>query len=149
MRLLAGQTSRQSELHYLLPIKRTHNVFRIPIEPGRSASPYPGSENGNVSDDNSNGKGKAKGKGKRAGNILLLFLLIRERFDKFVVDDADFNLKRKRVGMAQLLFDPDLNYCYSSPYHHRHHQRKSPRRNLKQQVKTDLFFTFSSRDLTL
>jgi hypothetical protein len=115
----------------ILPIKRTHNVFRIPIEPGRSASPYPGSENGNVSDDNSNGKGKAKGKGKRAGNC---FLLIRERFDKHVVDDADFNLKRKRVGMAQLLFDPNLNCYYSSPYHLRHHQRKSPRRNLKQQV---------------
>ncbi|KIK46261.1 hypothetical protein CY34DRAFT_439850 [Suillus luteus UH-Slu-Lm8-n1] len=75
----------------------TNLKAKIPIEPGRSASPYPGSENGNVSDDNSNGKGKAKGKGKRAGNILLLFfLLIRERFDKFVVDDADFNLKRKR-----------------------------------------------------
>lgn len=55
----------------------TNLKAKIPIEPGRSASPYPGSENGNVSDDNSNGKGKAKGKGKRA-------------------DDADFNLKRKR-----------------------------------------------------
>lgn len=50
---------------------------KIPIEPGRSASPYPGSENGNVSDDNLNNKGKAKAKGKRA-------------------DDSDFNLKRKR-----------------------------------------------------
>lgn len=55
----------------------TNLKAKIPIEPGRSASPYLGSENGNVSDDNSNGKGKAKGKGKRA-------------------DDADFNLKRKR-----------------------------------------------------
>ncbi|KAG1749719.1 uncharacterized protein EDB91DRAFT_761172 [Suillus paluster] len=55
----------------------TNLKTKIPIEPGRSASPYPGSENGNASDDNSNGKGKAKGKGKRA-------------------DDADFNLKRKR-----------------------------------------------------
>ncbi|KAG0702705.1 hypothetical protein DFH29DRAFT_486837 [Suillus ampliporus] len=55
----------------------TNLKAKIPIEPGRSASPYPGSENGNASDDNSNGKGKAKGKGKRA-------------------DDADFNLKRKR-----------------------------------------------------
>ncbi|KAG1889431.1 hypothetical protein F4604DRAFT_1712299 [Suillus subluteus] len=55
----------------------TNLKAKIPIEPGRSASPYPGSENGNVSDDNSNGKAKAKGKGKRA-------------------DDSDFNLKRKR-----------------------------------------------------
>ncbi|KAG2160042.1 uncharacterized protein EDB93DRAFT_1113127 [Suillus bovinus] len=55
----------------------TNLKAKIPIEPGRSASPYPGSENGNVSDDNSNGKGRAKGKGKRA-------------------DDTDFNLKRKR-----------------------------------------------------
>ncbi|KAG2154536.1 hypothetical protein DEU56DRAFT_769111 [Suillus clintonianus] len=55
----------------------TNLKAKIPIEPGRSASPYPGSENGNVSDDNLNGKGKVKGKGKRA-------------------DDADFNLKRKR-----------------------------------------------------
>ncbi|OAX39418.1 hypothetical protein K503DRAFT_739453 [Rhizopogon vinicolor AM-OR11-026] len=55
----------------------TNLKTKIPIEHGRSASPYPGSENGNASDDNSNGKGKAKGKGKRT-------------------DDADFNLKRKR-----------------------------------------------------
>ncbi|KAG1828737.1 hypothetical protein EV424DRAFT_501854 [Suillus variegatus] len=55
----------------------TNLKAKIPIEPGRSASPYPGSENGNVSDDNSNGKGKAKNKGKRA-------------------DDTDFHLKRKR-----------------------------------------------------
>ncbi|KAG1784260.1 hypothetical protein EV702DRAFT_43772 [Suillus placidus] len=61
----------------------TNLKAKIPIEPGRSASPYPGSENGNVSDDNSNGKGKVKGKGKRA-------------------DDADFNLKRKRPISPQI-----------------------------------------------
>ncbi|KAJ8586822.1 hypothetical protein M405DRAFT_339327 [Rhizopogon salebrosus TDB-379] len=55
----------------------TNLKTKIPIEHGRSASPYLGSENGNASDDNSHGKAKAKGKGKRT-------------------DDADFNLKRKR-----------------------------------------------------
>ncbi|KAF9243818.1 hypothetical protein BU15DRAFT_71938 [Melanogaster broomeanus] len=55
---------------------------KIPIEPGRSTSPYLGSENGNVSDDNSNGKGKAKSKSK-------------------ITDEAEFNLKRKRPVSPQ------------------------------------------------
>ncbi|KIJ68724.1 hypothetical protein HYDPIDRAFT_173384 [Hydnomerulius pinastri MD-312] len=55
---------------------------KVPIEPGRSASPYLGSENGNISDDNSNGKGKGRSKGKLA-------------------DEAEFNLKRKRPVSPQ------------------------------------------------
>ncbi|OJA21260.1 hypothetical protein AZE42_02534 [Rhizopogon vesiculosus] len=73
----------------------TNLKTKIPIEHGRSASPYPGSENGNASDDNSNGKGKAKGKGKRTGNTLLL-QTDEGVSDNLVADDADFNLKRKR-----------------------------------------------------
>ncbi|KAH0838570.1 hypothetical protein J3R83DRAFT_6891 [Lanmaoa asiatica] len=63
--------------------RATNLKTKIPIDPGRSASPYAGSENGNISDDNSNGKVKAKSKGKLA-------------------DEADFNLKRKRLGSPQM-----------------------------------------------
>ncbi|KAH7911240.1 hypothetical protein BJ138DRAFT_1151186 [Hygrophoropsis aurantiaca] len=61
----------------------TNLKTKIPIEPGRSASPYLGSDSGHVSDDNASGKGKGKSKGKRA-------------------DDAEFNLKRKRAGSPQV-----------------------------------------------
>ncbi|KAF8845392.1 hypothetical protein BDN67DRAFT_455048 [Paxillus ammoniavirescens] len=60
----------------------TNLKTKIPIESGRSASPYLGSENGNVSDENSNGKGKGKSKSK-------------------LTDEAEFNLKRKRPVSPQ------------------------------------------------
>jgi hypothetical protein len=49
--------------------RATNLKAKIPIDHGRSASPYLGSENGNISDDNSNSneKAKAKSKGKLAG----------------------------------------------------------------------------------
>ncbi|KIJ07931.1 hypothetical protein PAXINDRAFT_173195, partial [Paxillus involutus ATCC 200175] len=59
----------------------TNLKTKIPIESGRSESPYLGSENGNVSDDNSNGKGKGKSKSK-------------------LTDEAEFNLKRKRQPVS-------------------------------------------------
>jgi len=64
--------------------RATNLKAKIPIDHGRSASPYLGSENGNISDDNSNSneKAKAKSKGKLA-------------------DEADFNLKRKRPSSPQ------------------------------------------------
>jgi len=62
--------------------RATNLKSKIPIDPGRSTSPYLGSENGNNSDDNSNEKAKAKSKGKLA-------------------DEADFNLKRKRPSSPQ------------------------------------------------
>lgn len=70
-------------------------AFRIPIDSGRSASPYLGSENGNVSDDNSSGKVKAKSKGKFAGIVTLQEPDVSSHC---ATDEADFNLKRKRVG---------------------------------------------------
>ncbi|KAG9314633.1 hypothetical protein JVU11DRAFT_5438 [Chiua virens] len=63
--------------------RATNLKAKIPVDSGRSASPYLGSENGNISDDNPNGKAKAKSKGKLA-------------------DEADFNLKRKRPGSPQI-----------------------------------------------
>ncbi|KAF9229635.1 hypothetical protein BS17DRAFT_825710 [Gyrodon lividus] len=60
----------------------THLKTKIQIESGRSASPYLGSENGNVSDDHSNGKAKGKSKSK-------------------LTDEAEFNLKRKRPVSPQ------------------------------------------------
>ncbi|KAF8446246.1 hypothetical protein L210DRAFT_840548 [Boletus edulis BED1] len=63
--------------------RATNLKTKIPIDSGRSASPYLGSENGNVSDDNSNEKAKGKSKGK-------------------IADEADFNLKRKRPGSPQI-----------------------------------------------
>ncbi|KAI9572676.1 hypothetical protein HD554DRAFT_2014662 [Boletus coccyginus] len=63
--------------------RATNLKTKIPIESARSASPYLGSENGNISDDNSNEKAKSKSKGKLA-------------------DEADFNLKRKRPGSPQI-----------------------------------------------
>ncbi|KAG6371663.1 hypothetical protein JVT61DRAFT_9377 [Boletus reticuloceps] len=47
--------------------RATNLKTKIPIDSGRSASPYLGSENGNLSDDNSNEKAKGKSKGKIAG----------------------------------------------------------------------------------
>ncbi|KAN0100890.1 hypothetical protein V8E55_000874 [Tylopilus felleus] len=63
--------------------RATNLKTKMPIDSGRSASPYLGSENGNISDDNFNEKAKSKSKGKLA-------------------DEADFNLKRKRPGSPQL-----------------------------------------------
>lgn len=40
---------------------------RVSAEPGRSASPYLGSENGNASDDSKSVKGKGKAKPARKG----------------------------------------------------------------------------------
>ncbi|KDQ54734.1 hypothetical protein JAAARDRAFT_37833 [Jaapia argillacea MUCL 33604] len=55
------------------------NKVKVPSELGRSTSPFFGSDNGNMSDDNKNSKAKGKSKSKR-------------------VDEAEFNLNRKRPG---------------------------------------------------
>jgi len=64
---------------------RSNAKTKVHSDAGRSESPYVGSENGTMSDDASPSpaKGKGKSKGKR-------------------VDEAEFNLKRKRPGSPQI-----------------------------------------------
>ena len=70
------------------------------MEPGRSASPFLGSDAGAASDDTSvNGKGKGKSKSKRAGksdHVGETSTSLRE-----CSDEAEFNLKRKQVGKVR------------------------------------------------
>ncbi|KAG1715791.1 hypothetical protein ID866_1367 [Astraeus odoratus] len=47
----------------------TNLKTKLPIETVRSASPLPGSDNGNISDDNTNGKIKAKSKARFTTNV--------------------------------------------------------------------------------
>ncbi|KAI0936058.1 hypothetical protein AcV5_004298 [Taiwanofungus camphoratus] len=67
-------------------IRSATTKTKLASEAGRSASPYLGSENGNISDDGTNantGKGKGKSKAKRT-------------------DDAEYSLNRKRPGSPSL-----------------------------------------------
>lgn len=85
------------------PSNFTHNAPRT--EAARSESPFVGSDNGMQSDDTnpSPAKGKTKPKGKRAGEDCIEVALLASSRIFAIVDDADFNLKRKRVGFLSVL----------------------------------------------
>lgn len=80
----------------------TDNASRT--EAARSESPFVGSDNGMQSDDTnpSPAKGKTKTKGKRAGERYSEVVLLASSRIFDIADDADFNLKRKRVGFLPI-----------------------------------------------
>lgn len=80
------------------------SLSRSSSDPTRSASPV--SDPGIISDDGKNGKSKGKSKSKRAGGFEPLIHPSHLPTHLPLPDDAEFNLKRKRVCVKLLCWSP-------------------------------------------